>query len=60
MTMKTPIAILTLASFLISSVHRPNAPMPKRMRFHLPAPGVMVHLSPPLDPPILKGIKGPS
>ena len=25
--------------------------------FRLPAPGVMVNLSPPLDPPILKGIK---
>ena len=25
--------------------------------YRLPAPGVMVHLSPPLDPPILKGIK---
>ena len=25
--------------------------------YHLPAPGVMVHLSPPIDPPILKGIK---
>src|SRR5476649_1187770 len=25
--------------------------------FRLPAPGVMVHLSPPLNPPILKGIK---
>jgi len=25
--------------------------------FRLPAPGVMVHLSPQLDPPILKGIK---
>ena len=25
--------------------------------FHLPVPGVMVHLSPPLDPPMLKGIK---
>jgi len=25
--------------------------------FRLPAPGVMVHLSPPLDPPMLKGIK---
>ena len=25
--------------------------------FRLPAPGVMVHLSPALDPPILKGIK---
>ncbi len=25
--------------------------------FYLPTPGIMVHLSPPLDPPILKGIK---
>jgi len=25
--------------------------------FHLPTPGVMVHLSPEFDPPILKGIK---
>ena len=25
--------------------------------YRLPAPGVMVHLSPPFDPPILKGIK---
>jgi hypothetical protein len=25
--------------------------------FRLPVPGVMVHLSPPLNPPILKGIK---
>ena len=25
--------------------------------FRLPTPGVMVHLSPPFDPPILKGIK---
>ena len=24
---------------------------------YLPVPGVMVHLSPPFDPPILKGIK---
>jgi len=25
--------------------------------YHLPAPGVIVHLSPSLDPPMLKGIK---
>ena len=25
--------------------------------YHLPMPGVMVHLSPPLEPPILKGIR---
>jgi len=32
-------------------------PVVRADEFRLPAPGVMVHLSPPLDPPILKGIK---
>jgi len=32
-------------------------PIVRADEFRLPAPGVMVHLSPPLDPPILKGIK---
>src|SRR5208283_4971474 len=32
-------------------------PMAQADDFRLPAPGVMVRLSPPLDPPILKGIK---
>jgi len=32
-------------------------PVAQAQDFHLPVPGVMVHLSPPLDPPILKGIK---
>jgi len=32
-------------------------PLAQAQDFRLPAPGVMVHLSPPLDPPILKGIK---
>ena len=32
-------------------------PMAQAQDFRLPAPGVMVHLSPPFDPPILKGIK---
>jgi len=27
------------------------------MEFRLPVPGVMVHLSPPINPPVLKGIK---
>ena len=31
--------------------------MAQAQDYRLPAPGVMVHLSPPLDPPILKGIK---
>ena len=34
-----------------------NLPIVQAEDFHLPVPGVMVHLSPPLDPPILKGIK---
>jgi len=32
-------------------------PFAQAQEFHLPAPGVMVYLSPPIDPPILKGIK---
>jgi len=32
-------------------------PLAQADDFRLPAPGVMVHLSPPLDPPMLKGIK---
>src|ERR1700733_3531307 len=48
--------IQVLISFLISSVIGP-LPMALASDFHLPVPGVMIHLSPPLDPPILKGIK---
>ena len=56
MTMpKAPLAVLILVSFLITGI---IGPMPAYAQdYHLPAPGVMVHLSPPLDPPILKGIK---
>jgi len=54
--MKTPLATLTLVCFLINSVIGP-LPLARADEFRLPAPGVMVHLSPPLDPPILKGIK---
>ena len=32
-------------------------PIASAENFHLPAPGVMVHLSPPHEPPVLKGIK---
>jgi len=54
--MKTSLVILILVSFLITSI---IGPMPQAMAddFHLPTPGVMVRLSPPLDPPMLKGIK---
>ena len=51
---KSPSFIIIFA-FLINTV----GPLPsaQAQEFRLPAPGVMVHLSPPLDPPILKGIK---
>jgi len=32
-------------------------PFSQAQEFRLPAPGVMIQLSPPLNPPILKGIK---
>ena len=54
--MKTPLAALILISFFITSIIGP-APQVQAGEFRLPAPGVMVHLSPPLDPPMLKGIK---
>jgi len=34
-----------------------NVPLVQASDFHLPVPGVLVRLSPPLDPPMLKGIK---
>ncbi|MBF0511403.1 MAG: hypothetical protein HQL13_03645 [Candidatus Omnitrophica bacterium] len=51
---RSPLAILTLASFLLTGI----GPIPVYAQdYRLPAPGVMVHLSLPLNPPILKGIK---
>ena len=62
-TMRTPfIHIAILIAFLVNTL----GPLPLAQAqaspaiggdFRLPAPGVMVHLSPPLEPPILKGIK---
>ena len=48
-------ALIVLFTFILNSI----GPVPSAQAdgFLLPAPGVMVHLSPPLDPPILKGIK---
>ena len=54
--MRAPLAILTLLSFLITSVIGP-IPTVFAQEFRLPKPGVMVHLSPSLNPAILKGIK---
>jgi len=53
--LKTPLAVLTLVSFLVTGI---VGPMPAyAQEYRLPAPGVMVHLSPEFTPPILKGIK---
>ena len=54
--MKTPLAIITLLSFLITGIIGPM-PVYATDEFHLPAPCTMVHLSPEFNPPILKGIK---
>jgi hypothetical protein len=48
-------SIVVLLAFLVNTVG--PLPLAQAQEFRLPAPGVMVHLSPPLDPPILKGIK---
>src|SRR5476649_2616701 len=49
------IALVAILAFLVNTL----GPLPwaRAEGFTLPAPGVMVRLSPPLDPPILKGIK---
>jgi len=60
--MRKIVSIFILLCFLVSGqlgicpVYAQSALSADR-DFFLPAPGVMVHLSPPLDPPILKGIK---
>jgi hypothetical protein len=60
--MKTSISIIILVSFLVTGIIGPmpsyaQLASPAGGNFVLPAPGVMVRLSPPLEPPILKGIK---
>ena len=47
--------IAILIAFLVNTFG--YLPLSQAQDFRLPAPGVMVHLSPPFDPPILKGIK---
>ncbi len=48
------IILILLVAFIFSGL--PQIPA-ESQEFNLPAPGVMIHLSPRLDPPILKGIK---
>ena len=53
---RTPLAyILILIAFLVNTLGA--IPITQAQEFRLPTPGVMVNLSPPLEPPILKGIK---
>ena len=49
------LCVLIIIAFLANTF----GPMPlaQAQDFSLPAPGAMVHLSPPINPPILKGIK---
>ena len=45
---------LILFTFFINTL----GPLPAQAQeLRLPAPGVMVHLSPPMNPPLLKGVK---
>src|SRR5476649_65759 len=52
--LRKPFIFILLMSFLMSQV---NVPAFASAGMVLPTPGVMVHLSPPVNPPILKGIK---
>ncbi len=47
--------ICILISFLANMLG--PLPLARAQEFHLPVPGVMVHLSPEFNPPVLKGIK---
>src|SRR5271154_3687711 len=49
------ISIVVLIAFIGTMIG--PSPMAQADDFRLPVPGVMVHLSPPLNPPILRGIK---
>src|ERR1700680_1476366 len=53
--MKEFVSIFSLGCFIATSIMGPNPVYAQE--FRLPAPGVMVHLSPEFNPPILKGIK---
>ena len=48
------ISLLITVCFTVTGF---NIPLVQAQDFFLPVPGVMVHLSPPFNPPILKGIK---
>ena len=47
--------LVIVLTFLLNALG--PIPIAQAQEYHLPTPGVMVHLSPPYNPPILKGIK---
>src|SRR5471030_1456407 len=55
LNLRANIALGLIIAFLLNSL----GPLPSAQAegFRLPAPGVMIHLSPEFNPPILKGIK---
>jgi len=54
LNLRTNIALGLIIAFLANTF----GPLPAQAQdFYLPAPGMMVHLSPEFEPPILKGIK---
>jgi len=55
LTMKKTFPFLIILCFFVTGIMGPNSVFAQE--FSLPAPGIMVHLSPPFNPPILKGIK---
>jgi len=54
--MQKVVSTLILLCFIVTGIIGP-LPIARADDFLLPQPGVMVHLSPPFEPPILKGIK---
>ncbi len=53
--LRTPLITIILVSFIVTGT---IGPMPvNAQEIRLPKPGVMVHLSPPINPSMLKGIK---
>jgi diguanylate cyclase (GGDEF)-like protein len=52
---RAPFSIIVLIAFLANTFG--PLPLAQAQELRLPAPGVMVRLSPPVDPPLLKGIK---
>jgi len=54
-TRRSSQSFIILLAFIVNSFG--PIPIAQAQDFRLPAPGVMVHLSPEFNPPILKGIK---